>query len=136
MISLVINGKRHNVDVPGETPLLWALRDELGSTGHHPRWALAYKFESPQARTVVEDIFIQVGRTGRVTPVARVRPAAVGGTTVTYITLHNRDYIETLVQRDVRSLENRALGQAELAATTLLAALLHPVAALDFANVG
>jgi len=73
-----------------------ALRDELGSTGHHPRWALAYKFESPQARTVVEDIFIQVGRTGRVTPVARVRPAAVGGTTVTYITLHNRDYIETL----------------------------------------
>ena len=72
------------------------LRDELGSTGHHPRWALAYKFESPQARTVVEDIFIQVGRTGRVTPVARVRPAAVGGTTVTFITLHNRDYIETL----------------------------------------
>jgi DNA ligase (NAD+) len=73
-----------------------ALRDELGSTGHHPRWALAYKFESPQARTVVEEIFIQVGRTGRVTPVARVKPAAVGGTTVTFITLHNRDYIETL----------------------------------------
>jgi DNA ligase (NAD+) len=73
-----------------------ALRDELGATGHHPRWALAYKFESPQARTVVEEIFIQVGRTGRVTPVARVKPAAVGGTTVTFITLHNRDYIETL----------------------------------------
>ena len=73
-----------------------ALREELGSTGHHPRWALAYKFESPQARTVVEDIFIQVGRTGRVTPVARVKPALVGGTTVTYITLHNREYIETL----------------------------------------
>jgi len=72
------------------------LRDELGSTGHHPRWALAYKFESPQAQTVVEEVFVQVGRTGRVTPVARVRPALVGGTTVTFITLHNRDYIETL----------------------------------------
>jgi DNA ligase (NAD+) len=73
-----------------------ALRDELGATGHHPRWALAFKFESPQAQTVVEKITIQVGRTGRVTPVAQVRPAQVGGTTVTYITLHNRDYIETL----------------------------------------
>lgn len=72
------------------------LRDELGSTGHHPRWALAYKFESPQAQTVVENISVQVGRTGRVTPVAQVRPAQVGGTTVTFITLHNRDYIETL----------------------------------------
>jgi DNA ligase (NAD+) len=73
-----------------------ALRDEVGSTGHHPRWALAYKFESPQAQTVVEKITIQVGRTGRVTPVAQVKPAQVGGTTVTFITLHNRDYIETL----------------------------------------
>ncbi|HTH14786.1 MAG TPA: NAD-dependent DNA ligase LigA [Spirochaetia bacterium] len=73
-----------------------ALRDELGNTGHHPRWALAYKFESPQAQTVVEKITVQVGRTGRVTPVAQVRPAQVGGTTVTFITLHNRDYIETL----------------------------------------
>lgn len=72
------------------------LRDELGSTGHHPRWALAFKFESPQAQTVVEKITVQVGRTGRVTPVAQVRPAQVGGTTVTFITLHNRDYIETL----------------------------------------
>ena len=73
-----------------------ALRDELGATGHHPRWALAFKFESPQARTVVEKISVQVGRTGRVTPVAQVTPAQVGGTTVTFITLHNRDYIETL----------------------------------------
>ncbi len=73
-----------------------ALRDELGATGHHPRWALAYKFESPQARTFVEEIFIQVGRTGRVTPVARVKPAQVGGTTVTFITLHNNANIETL----------------------------------------
>ncbi len=73
-----------------------ALREELGATGHHPRWALAYKFESPQAQTVVENITVQVGRTGRVTPVAQVRPALVGGTTVTFITLHNKDYIETL----------------------------------------
>ena len=71
-------------------------RESLGYTEHHPRWALAYKFESPQAQTVVENIEVQVGRTGRVTPVARVVPVLVGGSTVSNITLHNQDYIHML----------------------------------------
>lgn len=73
-----------------------AVRDSLGYTGHHPRWAIAFKFESPQGLTVVEDVFVQVGRTGRVTPVARVRPVQVSGSTITFITLHNQAYIDSL----------------------------------------
>lgn len=73
-----------------------SVRESLGYTEHHPRWALAYKFESPQAQTVVENIEVQVGRTGRVTPVARVVPVLVGGSTVSNITLHNQDYINML----------------------------------------
>lgn len=72
------------------------LRDELGYTGHHPRWAIAYKFESPEGRTRVLDIDLQIGRTGRATPVARVAPVAVGGTTIQNVTLHNQDYINSL----------------------------------------
>ena len=71
-------------------------REMLGYTGHHPRWALAYKFESPQAQTVLQSIDVQVGRTGRVTPVARVTPVQVAGSTISNITLHNQDYINML----------------------------------------
>ncbi|HKL59489.1 MAG TPA: NAD-dependent DNA ligase LigA [Sphaerochaeta sp.] len=73
-----------------------AVRQTLGYTEHHPRWALAYKFESPQAQTVVQNIEVQVGRTGRITPVARVVPVLVGGSTISNITLHNQDYIDIL----------------------------------------
>lgn len=73
-----------------------SIREDLGYTEHHPRWALAYKFESPQAQTVVESIDVQVGRTGRITPVARVTPVLVGGSTISNITLHNQDYINML----------------------------------------
>lgn len=73
-----------------------AVRESMGYTEHHPRWALAYKFESPQAQTVVLAIDVQVGRTGRITPVARVNPVVVGGSTVSNITLHNQDYINML----------------------------------------
>ncbi|NLZ77268.1 MAG: NAD-dependent DNA ligase LigA [Spirochaetales bacterium] len=73
-----------------------AYRETLGYTGHHPRWALAYKFESPQAVTTLLGIDVQVGRTGRVTPVARVRPARVAGSTIGNITLHNQEYINGL----------------------------------------
>ncbi len=73
-----------------------SVRESLGYTVHHPRWALAYKFESPQAQTVVENIEVQVGRTGRITPVARVEPVLVGGSTVSNSTLHNQDYIDML----------------------------------------
>lgn len=71
-------------------------REELGYTGHHPRWAMAYKFESPQGQTVIRDITVQVGRTGRITPVARVEPVAIGGSTISNVTLHNQEYIQML----------------------------------------
>ncbi len=72
------------------------VRTHFGYTEHHPRWAIAYKFESPQANTTVTDITIQVGRTGRITPVAELVPVKVGGSTVARATLHNQEYIDEL----------------------------------------
>ncbi len=72
------------------------IRQELGTTAHHPRWAMAYKFDSPQGRTILLDIQVQVGRNGRVTPVALLKPVALSGSTVTRATLHNQDYIDML----------------------------------------
>jgi DNA ligase (NAD+) len=72
------------------------VRQELGTTAHHPRWAMAYKFDSPQARTKLLDVQIQVGRNGRVTPVALLKPVTLSGSTVTRATLHNQDYIDML----------------------------------------
>ncbi len=72
------------------------VRKKLGFTGHHPRWAIAYKFESPEGSTVVRSIDIQVGRTGRITPVARVEPVLIGGSTISNVTLHNQEYINLL----------------------------------------
>lgn len=73
-----------------------SVREVFGYTGHHPRWAIAYKFEAPQAQTVLNGIDVQVGRTGRITPVARVTPTEVGGSTVSNVTLHNQDYVDQL----------------------------------------
>src|SRR6056297_1084950 len=72
------------------------VREELGYTGHHPRWAIAFKFESPQGTTTIKTIEVQVGRTGRITPVARVEPVQIGGSTISNVTLHNQAYIEML----------------------------------------
>ena len=71
-------------------------REDLGYTGHHPRWAIAFKFESPQGATTVKAIEAQVGRTGRITPVARVEPVKIGGATISNVTLHNQEYIDLL----------------------------------------
>ncbi len=71
-------------------------REALGTTGHHPRWAIAYKFEAPGAATTVERIEVQVGRTGRVTPVARISPVRISGSTISRATLHNQEYIDLL----------------------------------------
>ncbi|HSQ30092.1 MAG TPA: NAD-dependent DNA ligase LigA [Gemmatimonadaceae bacterium] len=76
-----------------------AVRERLGSTSHHPRWALAYKFEARGETTTVEDIVFQVGRTGVLTPVALLRPVDVGGVTVARATLHNLDELH---RRDVQ----------------------------------
>ncbi len=73
-----------------------AARDALGYTGHHPRWAIALKFEAPEGVTVVKDINVQVGRTGRITPVARVEPVRISGSTISNVTLHNQEYIDLL----------------------------------------
>jgi len=71
-------------------------REELGYTEHHPRWAIAYKFEAPQAQSVVNGIDVQIGRTGRITPMARIVPARLSGSVIQNVTLHNQDYIDSL----------------------------------------
>jgi DNA ligase (NAD+) len=73
-----------------------ALQDELGFTGKAPRWAIAYKYAARAGITKLEDIRVQVGRTGKLTPVAMLAPVAIGGTTVRNATLHNMDEIERL----------------------------------------
>jgi DNA ligase (NAD+) len=73
-----------------------ALQDELGFTGKAPRWAIAYKYAARAGITKLEDIRVQVGRTGKLTPVAMLAPVLIGGTTVRHATLHNLDEIERL----------------------------------------
>jgi len=73
-----------------------ALQDELGFTGKAPRWAIAYKYAARAGITKLEDIRVQVGRTGKLTPVAMLAPVLIGGTTVRNATLHNMDEIERL----------------------------------------
>ncbi|MBP9761136.1 MAG: NAD-dependent DNA ligase LigA [Candidatus Magasanikbacteria bacterium] len=74
-------------------------QDALGFTGKAPRWAIALKFPAEQGTTKIKDIFVQVGRTGALTPVALMEPVSLAGTTVTHATLHNFDEIARL---DVR----------------------------------
>ncbi|MCX6786304.1 MAG: NAD-dependent DNA ligase LigA [Candidatus Kaiserbacteria bacterium] len=76
-----------------------AAQETLGYTGKAPRFAIAYKFPPEQVETVLEDISLQVGRTGKLTPVAHLRPVAVAGSVVARATLHNEDFI---VERDIR----------------------------------
>ena len=72
------------------------LQRELGFTGKAPRWAIAYKYAARGGVTLIEDIVPQVGRTGKLTPVAWLKPVPIGGTTVSRATLHNMDEIERL----------------------------------------
>lgn len=70
------------------------LQERLGMTSHHPRWAIAFKFKARQATSKLLGVNFQVGRTGAVTPVARIAAVAVGGVTVTSISIHNEEYIK------------------------------------------
>ena len=75
------------------------LRDQLGTTSKFPRWAISYKFEAEQATTVINDITLQVGRLGTITPVAELEPVLLAGTTVKRASLHNEDEIH---RKDIR----------------------------------
>ncbi len=70
------------------------LQDRLGMTSHHPRWAIAFKFKARQGTSKLLTVEFQVGRTGAITPVAKIEPVQVGGVTVGSISIHNEDYIK------------------------------------------
>ncbi len=72
----------------------FALQDRMGMTTHHPRWAIAYKFKARQATSKLLNVEFQVGRTGSITPVAKIQPVAVGGVTISSISLFNEDVIK------------------------------------------
>ncbi len=71
-----------------------ALQEKMGMTTHHPRWAIAFKFKARQATSILRSIEFQVGRTGAVTPVAKLDPVAIGGVMVSSISIHNEEYIK------------------------------------------
>jgi DNA ligase (NAD+) len=77
----------------------FGIREIVGEVSRNPRWAIAYKFPPKQATTRVKDIIVQVGRTGKLTPVAVLEPVPLGGVTVQHATLHNQDEIE---KKDIR----------------------------------
>ena len=76
-----------------------ALQELCGATQHHPRWAIAFKFKAKQANTTLLEIEYQVGKTGAITPVAKVKPVQLAGVTVSSISLHNEEFI---TQKDLR----------------------------------
>ena len=83
-------------------------RDELGATSKAPRWAIAYKFPPEEKTTLLRNIMVSIGRTGRATPFAQLEPVFVGGSTVSQATLHNEDEV---ARKDVRDRRHRDRAQ-------------------------
>ncbi len=98
-----MEGRRRSLDFDIDGVVIkvnsWRLQTELGFVARSPRWATAAKYEPEQAETIVEDIRVQVGRTGALTPVVVMKPVQVGGVTITNATLHNQDEVD---RKDVR----------------------------------
>ena len=96
-------GKREKLDYEIDGVVVkvndFSLQEKLGSTMKSPRWAIAFKFPPQQKETVIEDIDVQVGRTGTLTPVAHLKPVSIGGVVVKNSTLHNEDEIK---RKDIR----------------------------------
>ncbi|MBQ7801801.1 MAG: NAD-dependent DNA ligase LigA [Oscillospiraceae bacterium] len=101
VLSINENREKLPCDIDGAVIKVNSLpqRERMGATAKFPKWAVAYKYPPEVKETVVEDIVIQVGRTGVLTPKAVVRPVRLAGTTVTNATLHNQDFI---TERDIR----------------------------------
>ena len=101
VMSINENREHYTCDIDGAVIKVndLAQRQKMGATAKCPRWAVAYKYPPEIKPTVVEDIVVQVGRTGVLTPKAVVRPVRLAGTTVTNATLHNQDFI---TERDIR----------------------------------
>lgn len=75
-----------------------ALQEQCGATNHHPKWAIAFKFDAKQAASILEKIDFQVGRTGAITPVAKLKPVQLAGVMVSSVSLHNEEFIR---ERDI-----------------------------------
>lgn len=99
VIEHCLDFEQHRDDLPYEIDGMVikvnniALQEKLGMTTHHPRWAIAFKFKARQAVSVLRNVEFQVGRTGSITPVAKIDPVPIGGVTVSSISLHNQDFI-------------------------------------------
>jgi len=100
VIDHVLDFEQHRDDLPYEIDGMVVkvnqldLQDKLGQTTHHPRWAIAYKFKARQATSKLLRVEFQVGRTGSITPVAKIEPVPIGGVTVSSISLFNEDVIK------------------------------------------
>ncbi len=90
-----------NIETDGMVIKVNGLKEQqkCGYTSHHPRWAMAFKFQAKQAQSKLVDVEYQVGRTGAITPVAKIQPVALAGVTISSISLHNADFI---TEKDIR----------------------------------